>query len=49
MGALCKNLQNKDHITFSEFYKDNFEHQHDGASTSISHMIIYVKNMHFAR
>ena len=42
-------MKNKDDITCSEIEKDHFEYQHDGDSTSISHMLIYAKNMHFAR
>ena len=38
-------MKNKDFITGSEFDKDHFEFQHDGDSTSISHMLIYAKNM----
>ena len=33
-------MKNKDHFTFPEFYKDNFEYQHDGSSTSISRVYI---------
>ena len=36
-------MKNKDHFTFPEFDKDHFEYKHDGASTSISHMLIYAK------
>ena len=34
-------MKNKDHFTLSEFHKDHFKYQHDGASTSICHMLIW--------
>ena len=38
-------MKNKDHITFSEFDKNQFMYQNDGASTSFSHVLIYAKHM----